>query len=237
MARYPGAIWRPCPKHGYAGNDTHLWQGLVIHSAEGSLAGLFSVLDGAREASWHFSVAQDGRVYQHVDTNNIAWTNGSQQANTKFWGIECEGGGPGNRGEPLTEPQYQALVGVVRWLWDTHGQSVFVRQQTLWEHREMTRFGATATSCPSGRIPWTRLISDLEDDMTQTEFNEMFLEAVKTVGIPRDSRETGSQVFHNWATLARIAQTLWDHTHDNAKHGGGVGYSDADAVRAVKNKL
>ena len=167
MPRYPSAQWHPTPKHGYGSNDTHLRQGLVIHSAEGSLTGLFSVLDGSRDASWHFSVAQDGGVYQHVDTANIAWTNGSQLANTKFWGIECEGGGS-NPGEPLTEPQYQALVGVVRWLWETHGLSRYERQETLWEHNEMTRFGASSTSCPSGRIPWQRLIADLEDGMALT---------------------------------------------------------------------
>jgi N-acetyl-anhydromuramyl-L-alanine amidase AmpD len=169
MARYPSATWRPTSKHGYGGNDTHLKQGLVIHSAEGSLAGLFSVLDSSRQASWHFSMAQDGGVYQHVDTENIAWTNGSQESNTKFWGIECEGGGPGNFGEPLTEPQYQSLVSVVRWLWDTHGLTRYERQQTTWEHNEMTRFGASSTSCPSGRIPWQRLLADLEDDMALTE--------------------------------------------------------------------
>lgn len=169
MARYPGATWRPTSKHGYGGNDTHLHQGLVIHSAEGSLVSLFSVLDGSRQASWHFSMAQDGRVFQHVDTANIAWTNGSPEANTKFWGIECEGGGPGNPGEPLTEPQYQALVGVVRWLWGAHGLTRYERQRTLWEHRELTRFGAAPTSCPSGRIPWQRLIVDLQEDDMPSE--------------------------------------------------------------------
>lgn len=169
MSRYPNAIWRGTNKHGYLGNVTHGNQGLVIHSAEGSLAGLFSVLDGPRQASWHFSMTQDGRVFQHVDTASVAWTNGSYDSNTRFWGIECEGGGPGNFGEPLTEAQYQALVGVVRWLWEAHGLTGWLtryeRQQTLWEHNEMTRFGAASTSCPSGRIPWTRLIADLEDDM------------------------------------------------------------------------
>lgn len=165
MVCYPGAVWRPTGKHGYGGNEAHLHQGLVIHSAEGSLAGLFSVLDGPRQASWHFSMAQDGTVYQHVDTLDIAWTNGSKDSNTRFWGIECEGGGPGNLGERLTEPQYQALVGVVRWLWETYGLGRYERQQTLWEHNEMTRFGASSTSCPSGRIPWQRLIADLEGNM------------------------------------------------------------------------
>lgn len=137
----------------------------MIHSAEGSLAGAFSVLDGPRQASWHFFVTKTGEVYQHVDTDEIAWTNGSREANTKFWGIECEG----VVGEALTEPQFQALVQVVRWLWATHQVGAAVRQETLFEHREMTRFGAPATSCPSGRIPWAALINELEDDMPTAE--------------------------------------------------------------------
>ena len=222
MARCPDALWRPTDKHGYPGNDTHLHQGLVIHSAEGSLAGMFSVLDGSRQASWHLSVAQDGRRYQHVDTGRIAWTNGSQLANEKFWGIECEGRGP------LTEPQYQSLVGVVRWLWDAHGLARYERQQTLWEHNEMTRFGAAPTACPSGRIPWTRLIADLEDDMTPEDMRkvqDMITASLRTWIGPRDE------------TMARIDRQQTDHRKDDSKHGGGGTYTDADAVKAVKNKL
>lgn len=209
--RYRDATWRPCSKHGYPGNDTHLHQGLVIHSAEGSLAGLFSVLDGSREASWHFSVTQGGMVYQHVDTNNIAWTNGSQDANQRFWGIECEGGGPGMAGEPLFEPQYQALLGVVRWLWDTHDLSVYRRHYTLFEHREMVSYGAAATSCPSGRIPWTRLISDLEDNMTDAEV----IELIKTHGPGAIYDALGSD---GYSGLKRRIRTT---AHpDGEQHGG-----------------
>ena len=169
MARYPNAIWRPTNKHGYPGNDTHLHQGVVIHSAEGGGAGLLSVLDDPnRPASWHFHILKNGNICQPVDTDNTAWTNGSQEANEKFWGIENEG----IRGEPLTEPQYQSLLDVVRWLWQTYNLGAPQRQDNLWEHREMTRYGAASTSCPSGRIPWTRLIGDLtlqEDDMAKLD--------------------------------------------------------------------
>lgn len=159
--RYPDATWRGTDKHGYGDFDTHSHEGVVIHSAEGSLAGAFSVLDGPRQASWHFFVTKTGEVYQHVDTDQIAWTNGSREANTKFWGVECEG----VAGEALTELQFQALVQVVRWLWATYQVGAAVRQETLWEHNEMTRYGAPATACPSGRIPWAALINELEGDM------------------------------------------------------------------------
>jgi N-acetyl-anhydromuramyl-L-alanine amidase AmpD len=144
---------------------------------EGSLQAGLGVLDGARQASWHFSISKTGQVYQHVDTDQIAWTNGSREANTKFWGIECEG----VAGEALTELQFQALVQVMRWLWETHQVGTAVRQETLHEHNEMTRFGASATSCPSGRIPWTRLINELEgDDMAFTPEEERALRQLIT---------------------------------------------------------
>ncbi len=146
----------------------------MAHSMEGSLQAAFGVLDGARQASWHFSISKAGQVYQHVDTDNIAWTNGSYDANKLFWGIECEG----VAGEPVTDPQFDALLDVLRWLWATHGVAAPEREETLWEHNQMTRFGSAATACPSGRIPWARLINEWEDDMGMTDeekvaFNEL----------------------------------------------------------------
>jgi hypothetical protein len=35
---------------------------------------------------------------------------------------------------------------------------------TLWEHREMTRFGSAPTLCPSGRISWPEVVHRLERD-------------------------------------------------------------------------
>lgn len=156
MARYPSAIWRPTSKQGYGSDNQHLFQGAVVHSMDGSLAAGFGVLDSTtRQASWHFSIANNGQVYQHVDTNNISWTSGSYQANKKFWGIECEGAGT-----PLTAAQLQAVGQLLAWLWATHGtQGGFVRRVTLWEHNEMTIFGSAPTACPSGRVIWPTIIA------------------------------------------------------------------------------
>lgn len=167
--RYPAAIWRECPKHGYGNDDTHLHEGIVAHSMEGSLAAAFGELDNPnRAASWTFSVAKDGKVYQHVDTDNIAWTNGSRNANKKFWGIEHEG----VAGEPLTDAQRTATTALMGWLLSSYGLTP-IRLVTLWEHREMMAYGAAATACPSGRIPWQAIIAGItqpqEDDMAGTE--------------------------------------------------------------------
>src|SRR3989304_8453642 len=134
MPRYPSAIWKPTTKGNYGGDKTHLNMGVVLHSAEGSAAGLQSVIDGPREASWHFEVHKDGKIIQRVDTANIAWTNGSFESNKKFWGIENEG----VTGEALTEPQFEALAKLVKGLL---GPLPHVRGQTLHEHNEMTAYG------------------------------------------------------------------------------------------------
>jgi len=181
MSKYANAIWAPTPKHGYPSTDIHDGDGVVIHSAEGSLSSAQGVLAGPREASWHFFVCKDGRVFQHVDTANIAWTNGSFAANKKFWGIENEG----MAGEPLTEPQFQSLAKLVKWLL---GPLPHIRGQTLWEHNEMTAFGALPTACPSNRIPWTRLIAALkEEDMALTEADKTIVKQIIELYIKHDA--------------------------------------------------
>ncbi|KKK66390.1 hypothetical protein LCGC14_2964570 [marine sediment metagenome] len=236
--RFPGAIWRGTNKHGYPNSDTHLQNGVVIHSAEGSFAGAMSVLDGPRQASWHFFVTKAGEVYQHVDTNDIAWTNGGFDANRLFWGIECEG----VEGEPLTEPQFEALLGVVRWLWANHQVGAFVRQETAWEHREMTQFGSAPTSCPSGRIPWERLISELEpieeEEMPKliqlkgTQAIAVFNDVYKLQGL----RSEFIAYFYPGLKVDQVSQADWDSIPD--AHGGGSGaYTDKQAVKAVKDAL
>src|SRR3972149_4472543 len=211
MARYPNATWRGPPKHGYPNSDIHLKQGVVIHSVEGSLAGAFAVLDGPREASFHFTVAQDGRVFQHVDTEQMAWTNGSYESNRRFWGIECEGGGPNNMGEPLTAVQLDALIEVVRWLWASHTPYPFERRVGAWEHNEMKRYGSAPTSCPSGRIPWETIIAALlepkEEDMTpedRTWIGEQLASVVTQVS-QRIDEQGGVRDEQAAAILAKIA--------------------------------
>ena len=161
---YPDAIWRPTHRHGYFGlGDICLNLGICAHSMEGSLEGAFGVLeDPNRTASWHFSVSKLGVVYQHVDTANIAWANGSFAANQRYWSIEHEGWA----GEPLTELQLQATTALMRWLLESHGLAP-IRGETLWEHNQMVIYGAAPTACPSGRIPWEYIVQ--EDDMTPEE--------------------------------------------------------------------
>ncbi|GBD12534.1 hypothetical protein HRbin24_00542 [bacterium HR24] len=154
----PFAIYRPGPAHkvGYGALTRSRKEGLVAHSMEGPLAAALAELDRPeRQASWHFSVARGGEIYQHYDTDLVVWASGSLEANRRFVAVEHEGWA----GERLTPQQVEALARVIAWCADVYGWKTIERQVTLWEHREMTRFGSAPTACPSGRIPWPEVLT------------------------------------------------------------------------------
>ena len=161
----------PPAKQGYASAPWRaLWeiQGEVKHSMEGPLSAALGELDNAqRRASWTFSVAKDGAVYQHYRLEAVTWHGGAIYANRCYVGIEHEG----VAGQPLTDAQVAATIRLSRDLRRLCGGISALppeRRVNLWEHREMTRYGAEPTACPSGRIPWDRIIAALqeEDEMT-----------------------------------------------------------------------
>ena len=171
--RYPPATWRPTGKHGYGNDDTLRKEGIVGHSMEGSLAAAFGKLDRPdRQASWHFSVAKSGDVYQHIDTDNISYASGSYEANKRFWSIEHEG----VAGEPLTAAQQTATTALMGWLLGLVNLPP-IRNLSLFEHREMTVYGAAPTACPSGRIPWQAIIAALQEKPERAEVEMILLKA------------------------------------------------------------
>ncbi len=167
MARYQGSIWRPTEKYGYTSTDTHT-KGVtrvIIHSAEGYRTAMFGVLDGPRQASWHFSVMRNGEVYQHISTGLIAWTASSFEANDGSIQIEEEG----KAGEALTNPQYTSTIALLLWIFKGYDLGTPSRETNLREHNEFTN-----TSCPSGRVPWQRLMTELKEaDMDAEETQRM----------------------------------------------------------------
>ena len=163
----------PLEKQGYASFPSRLLTeivGEVKHSMAGSWAAARSRLFNLEEeASWTFSVLKDGRIYQHYPLESVTWHAG-YIANRHHIGIEHEGGsgGPsGNTSEPLTERQYAATLALTRELRRLLPHlGPPSRETNLREHNEFM-----ATACPSGRIPWARLIADLltgEDNMGMT---------------------------------------------------------------------
>lgn len=160
---YPQATRRDGPpvKTGYVGHNENLIAGAVLHSMTGSYTAAMTALDNADRddqgyfvmaQSWHLSVLKSGEVKQHYPLNAVCYHAGSETANSRYVGIEHEGGGAVNYSEPLTPSQLSASVQLVRWIAE---QAIFVPSRgpeitrTLWEHNELYN-----TACPSGRIPW-----------------------------------------------------------------------------------
>lgn len=162
--RWDGPAW----KQGYRDLAVNTLEGIVDHSAEGSLPACLSELDKPhRYASWWATVAKNGRIYQHYPLTAITWHAGSREANRRFVGVEHEG----RAGEPLTEAQYQATLQLHRWLWVQMGLGTPERRVNLWEHLELA-----GTACPSARIPWSRLITDLKEvEMSEQDKLELTL--------------------------------------------------------------
>ena len=147
MSEYPAAIDRPGPDW-KRWSDANVHTGAILHSAEGYEHGLWSQLDGPAQAAWHFSVMQDGRVFQHYPIDQSPWHAGNKTGNVTLIGIEHEG----RIGEPLTAVQLAASKALVAWLGQTCGWTPTrdPASRTLFEHNEIG-----TTTCPNGRIPWS----------------------------------------------------------------------------------
>lgn len=148
-------------------------KGIVPHSAEGHWDSLQALHDfhwqratafPGLQASWGATNLQDGRFVQHYSIHAQTWTSGAGYPNNNFFAFENEG----VAGEPLTQPQIDNIVRVIRELSALQGWtperplSEVDYQATLYEHNECTRWGALATACPSGRIPWKTILEALE---------------------------------------------------------------------------
>jgi len=161
----------PINKTGYAGTVEPLPKlGAVYHSMEGGLASALRELEKQeRRASWTFSNPKQGQMLQHYHAQSHTWANGSKAANVKF--VSCEN--EGMAGQALTKNQVDNLVELTVWLYRENGWTKLERQVTLWEHNEMTQFGAPATACPSGRIPWATIIARAEQVLNAPEEESM----------------------------------------------------------------
>lgn len=246
--RHPG----PLGKTGYSGATGRTLaeiEGEVKHSSEGTLAGALAVLaDPNRQASWHLTIAKTGLVYQHYPWEAVTWHAGlpgdrridtSLLGNLTLIGEEYEGGGPGKMGEPLTVKQLAASIRVsesVRRLCPRVAANPPTLRRNLWEHNWLS-----ATSCPSGRIPWNAIIAALqEEEMDEITIKRWIQEAViiHENGIPHVSGEHVANLINDHYGQ-RPHLTIGQIVENHGPHGAQIvtGYTDAQAVKAVKEAL
>lgn len=113
MARMPGAQWRPVPNCTKGGQQSV--RGVVLHIMQGTLDGSDSWFRNTKaQASAHFGVGIDGRIFQWVDTADRAWA--QADGNRDWLSIEHEG----HAGDKLTEKQLAATARIVAWMHSTH---------------------------------------------------------------------------------------------------------------------
>lgn len=169
--RRDGPAWKV--GYSYAG-EAGPKRGDVKHSAEGYWPGLYSVLDGPRRASWHFTVGF-GRIEQHYPLSAHCWhagdvdDDGGVAANIDLIGDEHLG----VAGEPLTPYQVDGSALISRWAAEQNGLYRFARyptQNDVWTLAEHNQVSDVPTACPSNRILWEPIFAalqppEVEDDM------------------------------------------------------------------------
>src|SRR3990167_3900787 len=166
-------------------SQTNACNGFIPHSQEGYAnsrnSRLFSlrtvIVNGALRysdyaaGSWNVYLPKQGLAIQHYPFTASCWTSGGPYPNTHFSTCETEG----MAGEPVTEDQYNNLLRILR----EHSQEYGWTPKrpvnpgdvgaSLYEHTECVRWGSAATACPSNRIPWQRLLGDLQMPDPQKE--------------------------------------------------------------------
>lgn len=171
-------------------NGNNFWQGrgsekplaIVDHIMEGSMSsswGWFS--NPAANASSHYGVAKDGRIWQFVKVEDTAWTNGVLQSPDVSlpWLAECvvQDINPNRRtisiehegytGQPFPEAQYQATLWLHRYLCKTY--HIPPDRKHIIGHYQIT--AKDRANCPGATFPWQRLMSDLNIPVIPPAFN------------------------------------------------------------------
>jgi hypothetical protein len=158
--------------HGYEGiREPRKKRGLVYHSAEGPLRVMRRIILRPGPPSWTFSNPKRGPLIQHYERGTNIWANGELDPNIRFDACESEG----KVGEPLTESQIENLIDLACWYVKEEGWAAFKRRVQAWEHKEMVRFGAPPTACPSDRIPWDIIIPAVEERLMPQPTTEQIL--------------------------------------------------------------
>ncbi len=238
--RFPKATWIPSPNFGYprgthgqlrtkiqqAGKSGEFW-----HSQQGRQAVAIRMFQNPDlEISAHFLIPKVGKPVQMVDSNDPAWHAGGFIANIGYHGFEFEGGPPGNLREPLTPSQIVWGVEITHWLRQVHGTPTrYVRKDTLWEHNEVKN-----TACPSGRIPWAKVIVALEkeeDDMPTFFRNTKGAISIATA---QGRRHIGGTEWSAWrkagASFTQLTDKQYNSIPDYREVDGGLARGLVQAI-------
>ncbi len=244
----PGAERMQAPfwKQGYFGIPRRTMaqiEGEVNHSAEGSMGALLGeIMHPTRQASWTFSIGQDGRIVEHYSFESITWHAGVMgdlvtatevKGNVALVGKEHAG----VAGQKITGAQEDASVRITNFVRE-HSHAGSKPPQTrvnLWEHNWIK----PGTACPSRRIDWTTYINKIakEDDMPLSGEDKLWISGLMRGNV----QAIGNGVMNNpmklgdsdWVPPVTLKDVLAAIKAIPA--GGGIGgLTDADLARVAK---
>lgn len=177
---YPVATWRGSPNF-WTGRNGQSVVAIVDHIMQGSIESADSWFKNlASEASAHFGVALDGRVWQWIKTKDSAWANGItnksdlgvdwlQKAlkaginpNLLTVSIEHEG----YSGQAMPDKQFQATLKLHKWLIAQY--NIPIDREHITGHYQYDN--VDRHNCPGSGFPWGRLMAELSGKVT-SEFN------------------------------------------------------------------
>ncbi len=244
--KFPDATWIPSPNFGYprgthgqlkANISSSNGGGEFWHSQQGRQSVAIAMFQNpALQVSAHFLFPKVGKPVQMVDSNDAAWHAAGHikndplpggpgvgsLANLYFHGFEFEGGPPGNLSEALTSSQITWGVRVTLWLRKVHNsRQMYVLKETEWEHNWVT-----ATACPSGRIPWVRVISALRESEQEDDMPVFFRKSNGAISVAtaQGKRHINST---EWAAWRKAGAT---HTNvTDAQYNAVPNYRNVDA--------
>jgi N-acetyl-anhydromuramyl-L-alanine amidase AmpD len=156
--------WTPSPNF-TAGRKGKKIIAIVDHVTAGYMPGCLNWLCNPKaQASAHYLVTKDGRIFQLVKDENTAWHAG--MVNRPCWqlydgtnpnyytiGIEHEG----FPNEDLTEAQYQASLSLHRLLVQRY--EIPIDEEHIIGHYRID--SVRKANCPGPKFPWDRLFNDL----------------------------------------------------------------------------
>lgn len=141
-------------------------EGVILHSVVGDLPGhgvpdRFLSMD--RDANGRFTpyaaasvmfiLYRDGWLRQMYPVTASTWTSGGPEANTRYWAVELEGGGPGNYSEPITLEAARTLTQLVL-EWQNYSGYTASEARIFGHSDAARRWNYAPTACPSGRYDW-----------------------------------------------------------------------------------
>lgn len=162
--------WQGSPNFGYPrgtkGRNGYQPIAVVLHIMEGTMEAALSWFnDPQSEASSHYGLGKDGRIWQFVNEADAAWCNGDVQepdwpllipeVNPNLYTISIEH--EGKTGEPWTEAMFLADVWLIRQI--VQRWNIPVDRDHVIGHYRLN--AVDRVNCPGTGLPWERLMGEL----------------------------------------------------------------------------